>query len=117
MWTGFSGGCLKPPDKTDRDGKQTNDNVGECFYNVHLLKLNLPFVVESVSAVDGSNVSGVIEEVRTNGAVCSDRHLRHGNEAVRIGTKKKMNYCFWRRYSLCQTPHMYIDYPVVSLTK
>lgn len=42
-----------------------------------------------MSAVDGSNVSGVIEEVRTNGAVCSDRHLRHGNEAVRIGTKNK----------------------------
>ncbi len=35
----------------------------------------LPFIVESVSAVDGSNISGVIEEIGANCAVCSDRHL------------------------------------------
>lgn len=71
-----------------------NQNVGECFYNVHLLELNLPFMVESVSAVDGSNVSGVIEEVGANGALCSDRHLRHGGRAVRIGTKKNRTTVF-----------------------
>lgn len=35
----------------------------------------LPVIVESVSAVDGSNVLGVIEEVGADGAVRSDRHL------------------------------------------
>lgn len=32
-------------------------------------------MVESVSAVDGSHIFGVIEEVRANCAVRSDRHL------------------------------------------
>lgn len=31
--------------------------------------------MESVSAVDGSNISGVIEEIGANCAICSDRHL------------------------------------------
>lgn len=69
-------------------------------------------MVKSVSAVDGSNVSGVIEEVGANGALCSDRHLRHSDRAVRTDTQKK-NYCFWQRNSLCQTLHMCIDYLVV----
>lgn len=46
-------------------------------------------MVESVSTVDGSNVSGVIEEVGADGALCSDGHLRHSDRDVRIGTKKK----------------------------
>lgn len=37
--------------------------------------VRLPFIVESVSAVDGRNISGVIEEIGANRAVCSDRHL------------------------------------------
>lgn len=32
-------------------------------------------MVESVPAVDGSNIFGVIEEVRANCALRSDRHL------------------------------------------
>lgn len=47
-------------------------------------------MVESVSAVDGSNVSGVIEEVGADGALCSDGHLRHSDRDVRIGTKQNM---------------------------
>lgn len=65
-------------------------------------------MVESVSAVDGSNVSGVIEEVGADGALCSDGHLRHSDRDVRIDAKK-ICYCFWRRYSLGLTPHMCTD--------
>lgn len=55
-----------------------NQNV----FTTDILKLlTLPFMVESVSAVDGSDVSGVIEEVGANSALCSDRHLCHGDLA------------------------------------
>lgn len=47
-------------------------------------------MVESVSTVDGSNVSGVIEEVGADGALCSDGHLRHSDRDVRIGTKNML---------------------------
>lgn len=97
---------------------------GECFYNVHLLKPNLPFMVESVSAVDGSNVPGVIEEVGANGALCSDRHLRHGDHAVRIGPKKtKPNKPQTNKKGILflamvfALPNMCLHQPVVSLTK
>lgn len=32
-------------------------------------------MVESVSAVDGSNISEVVENIGANSAVCSDRHF------------------------------------------
>lgn len=76
LWTGFRGGCLKPLDKTDSDGKHINQNVCQNYSQFkNKQTLDAPFVVESVSAVDGCNISGVIEEVGTNCALCSDRHL------------------------------------------
>lgn len=41
-------------------------------------------MVESVSTVDGSNISGVIEEVGANRALCSDRHLCQGDCPVNM---------------------------------
>lgn len=78
LWTGFSGSCLKPPDKTDR---AMQSKLITLFYHMHLKKThnkthnNVPFMVESVSTVDGCNISGVIKEVGANCALCSDRHL------------------------------------------
>lgn len=44
-------------------------------YTIVMNHLRLPFMVESVPTVDGSNIFGVIEEVRANCALRSDRHL------------------------------------------
>lgn len=85
-----------------------NQNESEwVFFNAHLLKLRLPFMVESVSAVDGSNLSEVIEEVGADGALCSDGHLRRSR--CSNWYKEKICYCFCRHYSLGQTPHMCTD--------
>lgn len=45
------------------------------YYTIVMNPLRIPFMVESVPAVDGSNIFGVIEEVRANCALRSDRHL------------------------------------------
>lgn len=60
-------------------GKMNNQPLktpGLCLlYNIYLLDNSLPFVVKRVSAVDGSDISGVIEEIGANCAIRSDRHL------------------------------------------
>lgn len=44
-------------------------------HNLRGRKKDVPVMVERVSAVDGCNISGVVEEVGANGALSSDRHL------------------------------------------
>lgn len=53
-------------------------------------------MVESVPAVDGSNIFGVIEEVRANCALCSDRHLMLLSDVCQKRILKSINIKHYR---------------------
>lgn len=102
--TGFSGSCLKPPDKTGREMGSRGVRMMRAFLQFASFKtLNSPFIVENVSAVDRSNVPGVIQEVGADGALCPDRHVRHGSSNWHKNTKPGLLF-FWHRYLLRPNP-------------
>lgn len=68
-------------------------------------------MMESVSAVDGSNISGVIEEVGTNCALRSDRHLLSRRSPC-PKCYRKLGILFL--CSLYQTAYVCADYPVIG---
>lgn len=76
LWTGFCRSRLKPLKKTGDGQKRTISHFYSHKYDWRFDFLyRIPVIVERVSAVDGSNIFGVIEEVRAYCAICSDGHL------------------------------------------